>query len=151
MPGDPFLYGLPVYTTPWMPDTLIVMGNRVGKTLAQRGWEHAQEMADRQNLNLKGMSDKDLWGQISGQLEAGRRPLEVATFGDKDRSWLMPDGTISDSSNVETVFRVGADGRPEAVTRLVDKPSPNSVRNVGESEMAWLKRRVDEICLWRLR
>lgn len=50
--------------------------------------------------------------------------------------------------NVETFFQVGADGRPEAVTRLVDTPSKGAVRNAGESEMAWLKRRVNEI-RWR--
>jgi len=53
---------------------------------------------------------------------------------------------LSRVQNVETTFRVGADGRPEAVTRLVDKPSKASARNGGESELAWLKRRVDEIC-----
>ena len=76
-------------------------------------------------------------------------PIEVTAFGDKNRSWLV-DGSTTNSlgQNVETTFRVGADGRPEAVTRLVDKPSKTSARNGGESELAWLKRRVDEIC-WR--
>jgi hypothetical protein len=62
----------------------------------------------------------------------------------------MGDGAVTTSlgQNVETTFRVGADGRPEAVTRLVSAPSKGASRNGGESELAWLKRRVDEIC-WR--
>jgi hypothetical protein len=74
-------------------------------------------------------------------------PIEVTAFGDAGRSWLV-DGAVTSTANVETTFRVGADGRPEAVTRLVDKPSVGAARNGGESELAWLKRRVDEIC-WR--
>jgi len=55
---------------------------------------------------------------------------------------------FSGTQNVETTFRMGDDGRPEAVTRLVDTPSKGAARNGGESELAWLKRRVNEIC-WR--
>jgi len=75
--------------------------------------------------------------------------IETTAFGDANRrSWLAGPVTNSLGQNVETTFRVGADGRPEAVTRLVSTPAKTSVRNGGESELAWLKRRVDEIC-WR--
>jgi hypothetical protein len=148
MAGDPFIYGLPVYTSKWMPDTFIVMGNRSGKTTAMRDWEDL--MAYKRPL--EDVPDKDLWKIMSDQLAAGRpgppRIVDASVFGDPNKSYLAGDPLAG--QNVETVFRVGSDGRPEAVTRLVDKPSAKAVRNGGETEMAWLKRRVDEIC-WRPR
>lgn len=102
-------------------------------------------MADRPYRDL---TSSQLSSLLSGQLKTGGRldAVEVTTFGDANRSWLLGD-TVT-SQNVETTFRVGADGRPEAVTRLVASPSPTSVRNGGETELAWLRRRVSEIC-WR--
>jgi hypothetical protein len=151
MAGDPYLFGLPVYTSPWMPDTMIVMGNRGGKTAAQRAWEGSMAAHERP---LRDVPEKDLWKIMSDQLIAGRPSakrdaVETTALGDPIRSWVTPDGYVN-TQNVETFFRVGDDGRPEAVTRLVDKPSTNAVRSGGESELAWLKRRVDEIC-WRPR
>ena len=97
------------------------------------------------------LTGSELSRVFADQLQSGGpiqrpKPVEATAFGDTNRSWLMGDGTISGSSNVETTFRVGADGRPEAVTCLVDAPSKGAARNGGESELAWLKRRVDEIC-----
>jgi len=104
-------------------------------------------MTDR---SLKNKTGAELAQILGDQLQARstyHAPLEVTAFGDTNRNYLLGlDGTAS--QNVETTFRVGADGRPEAVTRLVDAPSKGAARNGGESEMAWLKRRVDEIC-WR--
>jgi hypothetical protein len=157
------LYGLPVYTSKWMPDTLIVMGNRFGKTQAMdlayhpadQTYRFGGEVITRQALETL-MADRP-YGKLTGselsrvfaeQLKTGgpiqpkpalQRSVDVARH-----DWA----TSSMGQNVETIFRVGADGRPEAVTRLVDAPSKTSVRNGGESELAWLKRRVDEIC-WR--
>ena len=167
MAGDPFIYGLPVYTSKWMPDTLIVMGNRLGKTQAMdlsyhpadQTYRFDGEVITRQALEML-MADRP-YGKLTGselsrilaaQLETGGpiqrpKPVETTAFGDTNRSWLV-DGAVTANQNVETTFRVGADGRPEAVTRLVSTPAKTSVRNGGESELAWLKRRVDEIC-WR--
>jgi hypothetical protein len=95
---------------------------------------------------LSKLSGSELSRVLAEQLQAGRQqPLEVTPIGDVNRSWLMPDGAV------ETVFQIGSDGRPEAVTRLVASPSPGAVRNGNESELAWLKRRVDEITTWRHR
>jgi len=150
--------GLPVYTSKWMPDTMIVMGNRSGKTQAM---DLAFNPADRTyrfdgrviteqametlmaNRPYSKLTSSQLAQTLSDQLTGTRpAPLDASIFGDPNNAYL------TSTSNVETVFRVGADGRPEAVTRLVDKPSAGAARNGGESELAWLKRRVDEIC-WR--
>lgn len=166
------IYGLPVYRSKWDPDTMIVMGNRGGKTLAQQGWEYAQEMADRP---YKGLTDRELDAVLAQKLADGRPdPIEVTAFGDTKRTFIVPDNytyqlvtnntsTITTSpylSNsttlwtgplftqpqpaLETIFRVGSDGQPEAVSKLVSKPSEGSIRN--ETDMAWLKRRVAEVC-----
>jgi len=169
---NPF-FGLPVYTSKWMPDTLIVMGNRSGKTMdlayhpADQTYRFGGEvitrqaletlMADRPYSKLTGSELSRVFaeqlqsgGPLQPSVKASRHdPVEVTAFGDKQRSWLVDGSTINSlGQNVETTFRVGADGRPEAVTRLVNTPAKTSVRNGGESELAWLKRRVDEIC-WR--
>jgi len=150
------LYGLPAYTSKWMPDTLIVM-NPADQTYRSGGRvitrQALETMMSRPYEKLTG---SELSRILAGQLQHGaplqravsmssHDPVEVTAYGDKNRSWLV-DGAVTTSQNVETTFRVGADGRPEAVTRLVSAPSKTSARNGGESELAWLKRRVDEIC-----
>jgi hypothetical protein len=151
------IFGLPVYTSKWMPDTMIVMGNRYGKTQAMdlafnpadRTYrfggrvitEQAMEvlMGERPYSKLTG---SELSRIMAEQLQSGG-PLQPSVKAAR-HDWA----TSSMGQNVETTFRVGADGRPEAVTRLVEAPSKGAARNGGESELAWLKRRVDEIC-WR--
>jgi hypothetical protein len=155
--------GLPVYTSKWMPDTMIVMGNRFGKTQAMdlafnpadRTYRFGGEVITEQametlmaNRPYSKLTSSQLAQTLSDQLSgATRAPLDATAFGETNRTYLA-SSVMSSTSNVETVFRVGADGRPEAVTRLVEAPSKSSVRNAGESELAWLRRRVDEIC-WR--
>lgn len=146
---------MPAYQSTWLPDDVwVVMGNRGGKTMAQKGWEYAQRLVDEEKQRMSRPYSKLTASELSRvfaeQLSAGGpiqppKPVEITAFGDTNRSWIMP---TNDPQTVETTFRVGPDGRPEAVTRLVNTPSKGAVRNGGESELAWLKRRVDEIC-WR--
>lgn len=107
-------------------------------------------MADRPYQKLTG---GELSRVLSEALEKGRRPspgpLDITAFGDPHKTWLVGvDPGVGSSQSVETVFRVGADGKPEAVTRLVDKPSQGAVRNVTETEFNWLRHRVDEVIAW---
>ena len=96
-------------------------------------------MPERPFKNLSGPELTDLFArQLAKEPQVQR--------GDPLWGYVTQSGT-----NVETVFRIGADGRPEAVTRLVDKPSPGAARNVTDPELLWLRQRVDEICNWRTR
>jgi len=95
---------------------------------------------------FRDQSDRSLSKLLSDALEANkpkRGPIQPTGIRD-----LTDPLAYGMGQNVETEFRIGADGRPEAVTRLVLAPAKTSVRNAGESEMAWLKRRVNEI-RWR--
>lgn len=127
----------------------------------------------RRERPYKDLSSRDLSQLFSDQLRAGRNP--VSDYNNSFDKWVFNakfhnSNTTSDSVNasgyltsktllwsdpifttppaqaVETTFRVGPDGRPEAVTKLVDKPKADSVRNAGESDLAWLRRRVSEVC-----
>jgi hypothetical protein len=149
------IYGLPVHYMPH-DQTYLVGGHRI---TAQ-----SMELLMTQRP-YKALSSAQLSNTLADQLAAGR--VDATAFGERNKTylastpltttspyfetnsklWSQPVFTsTSNSTAVETVFRVGADGRPEAVTRLVDKPMPDSVRNAGESDLAWLKRRVSEIC-----
>lgn len=94
------------------------------------------------------LTDYELSRLMGQQITSGgNRPKTGIDYLDNPTTlWKAPLTTSTSTANVETVFRVGADGRPEAVTRLVSSPSPQSVRNAGESDLAWLRRRVDEVC-----
>lgn len=141
-PEEARIYGLPV-TYRAFDQTYEVAGRR----FTAQAWQEIQKMTQRpyKALTSQQLSDT-LAGQLKGTTPAPLDPTPLTTspyFESNSKLWAQP--IFTSSSNVETVFRVGSDGRPEAVTKLVDKPMADSVRNAGESEIAWLKRRVDEM------
>lgn len=110
---------------------------------------------------------KELSRQLEG-IQPHPDAVEVTAFGDTERKWLVPNTVTSFGSattltnvyypanssaswdwrygnstvpyQIDTEYRVGRNGQPEAVTRLVEGAAKP------ESDMDWLKRRVREIC-----
>jgi hypothetical protein len=118
-------FGLPVYTSKWMPDTMIVMGNRGGKTLAQEGWEYAQKMADRQKR------------------EEAMPTNEYRTYTVSNSSTLTNDLTYFPVYGYDTVFM-----GPQKTYHIGDPLLQKETVAKEETPEAWLRRRVEEIC-WR--
>jgi hypothetical protein len=94
---------------------------------------------------------------------AFRDPIEVTVYGDTQRRWTMPyeltsntivtnttgstlsnvlytDPIYSNPGQIVTTYQVGVDGLPVAVSRLGENVAKK------EDPLAWLKRRVNEIC-----
>jgi SAM-dependent methyltransferase len=136
------IFGMPAYQSTWLPDDVwVVMGNRGGKTMAQRGWEYAQRLSDEEKQRMSRPYSKLTASELSRvfaeQLQAGgpiQRPVETTAFGDANKSWIMP---TSDPQTVETTFRVGPDGRPEAVPRLVNADVRQLPLANGSLGLAW--------------
>jgi hypothetical protein len=127
------IFGLPVCTSKWMPDTLIVMGNRGGKTLAQEGWEYAQKMADRQKRE-EAMPTNEY------------RNFNIST----NSSTVTNDAYLYNPGwNNGTVY-VDASVYGDPTPRFLSYTGPLQKEAMPKEETpeAWLKRRVEEIC-WR--
>jgi len=128
------IFGLPVYTSKWLPDTMIVMGNRGGKTLAQEGWEYAQKLADRQKRKDPEVPTTDNWWQT----------YTVSNSSSVSNNYLYNQGWNNGTIYVDnSVF-----GDPQKTYIVRGDPLLQEAAAKEETPEAWLRRRVEEIC-WR--